>query len=54
MISIKYYKKTQKVQKLIQIIELIEMTQVAIESNVNKRLALENLMINIPFKGESF
>jgi len=39
-------------KKIIEAINLIEVTKDAIENNVNSRLALENLMINLPQKRE--
>lgn len=47
-------KKLGKENQVLEIINLIEKTRVAIESNVNKRLALENLMINLPLKGVDY
>ncbi len=44
-------KDKSKQNKFLDIINLIESTKKAIESNVNQRLALENLMINLPLKG---
>ena len=38
----------KKTEKLLEYIELIESTQRAIEKNVNIRLALESLIINLP------
>ncbi|MFC1780109.1 hypothetical protein ACFLY9_00220 [Patescibacteria group bacterium] len=51
---LKNQKKTEKVEKIIELIGLIETTQAAIERNVNTRLALESLMINLPLKGEDY
>jgi len=47
-------KSGKKPESIINLIELVETTQTAIEKNVNKRLALENLMINIPLKNIDF
>ncbi len=41
-------KKDQR--ESISLIDLVESTKNALEKNVNARLALENLMINLPFK----
>ncbi len=46
--------KKNKNNEILDIIRLIETTQKAIEKNVNKRLALENLMINLPLKGVDY
>lgn len=39
---------------IVRIIDLIEATQTAINKNVNTRLALESLMINLPLKGKDY
>lgn len=41
-------KKEKKVDQIKSVIDLIELTIVAVSKNVNTRLALENLMINLP------
>lgn len=41
-------------QDIIKIIDLIETTRTAIDKNVNKRLAIENLMINLPLKSNNY
>lgn len=46
--------KKQDSKNLIKILNLIQSTQNALERNVNKRLALENLMINLPLKNIDF
>lgn len=48
------HKKTPKLQNIFKILKLIETTKLALERNVNQRLALENLMINLPLKGKDF
>jgi DNA polymerase III delta prime subunit len=44
----------KKTTQILKSIELIEMTKNALDKNVNTRLALENLMINLPFKNELY
>lgn len=51
---LKSHKDPQKSKNLFEIIKLIESTRLAIDKNVNLRLALENLMINLPLKGEDY
>lgn len=40
-----------KETKVLEIVNLIDKTRIAIEKNVNKRLALENLVLNLPLRG---
>jgi len=47
---LKSHKDSKDIQNIFDIIELIETTRLAIDSNVNLRLALENLMINLPLR----
>ncbi|MBN2015735.1 hypothetical protein JW766_02790 [Candidatus Dojkabacteria bacterium] len=49
---IKNKKNTRKTLQIVEIIDLIELTRNAIEKNVNVRLALESLMINLPLRGD--
>lgn len=51
---LKSYKDEQKAKNIFNIIKLIELTKLAIDNNVNLRLALENLMINLPIKGKDY
>ncbi|MFH1543534.1 MAG: hypothetical protein ABIE03_03285 [Patescibacteria group bacterium] len=44
-------KRKGKETKILEVIYLIDKTRIAIEKNVNKKLALENLMINLPLRG---